>query len=135
LHGSVRPGGSGWGSLVAPWASSQSVEVAMVRLDDMVARRAPDAPLRLVKIDVEGSEPDLLAGAEVTLSAHRPLVICEFHDPLLRAAGSSSEDLLASFARLGYRPRAPFARPRGGLEGRVCDLLLVPDPPAPNSSG
>jgi len=127
LHGSLRPGGSGSGSFVAPWASHESVEVAMVRLDDLVARRAPDAPLRLVKIDVEGSEPDLLAGAGVTLTKHRPLVICEFHDPLLRAAGSSSEDLLASFSQLGYGPQAPFARPRRSLQGRVCDLLLVPD--------
>ncbi len=126
LHLSSRPGGSGSGSFVAPWGEEAFVEVATARLDDLVAARSPRGPLRLVKIDVEGYEAELLKGAEATLRGHRPLVICEFHDPLLRAAGSSSEDLLARFAALGYTPRAPFDRPEGSLDAKVLDLLLAP---------
>ncbi len=95
---------------------------------------APDGPLRLLKIDVEGAEPDLLAGARRTLDRLRPTVLCEFHDSLLRAAGTSAAGLLAMFAECGYVPRPPFDRPRGSLDGTLFDLLLLPEerarPPA-----
>jgi FkbM family methyltransferase len=126
LRLSSRPGGSGSGSFVAPWARPEHVEVEIARLDDLVAARAPARPLRLLKVDVEGFEAEFLAGAEATLTTHRPLVICEFHDPLLRAAGSSSEELLKAFARYRYHPRAPFARPTGPLHDTVVDMLLCP---------
>ncbi len=125
LHLSSLPGGSGSGSFVAPWGEDAFVEVATVPLDHLVATQDPGRPLRVVKIDVEGFEAELLKGAAKTFADHRPLVICEFHDPLLRAAGSSSEDLLERFAGYGYTPRAPFARPSGSLEGLVVDMLLA----------
>ncbi len=109
------PAGARSGSFVAPWAREEFVEVATVRLDDLVATRAPDGPLRVVKIDIEGFEAEMLAGAQATLTDHRPVVICEFHDPLLRAAGSSSEDLLRAFAAYGYRF---LRRPSLGRPGR-----------------
>jgi FkbM family methyltransferase len=121
------PGGSGFGSFVATWASAGDVEVATRPLDDLVAAGAPAAPLRLVKIDVEGSELDLLAGARTTLTTRRPLVLCEFHDPLLRSAGTSADELLALFRAYGYAPRAPFPGPGGSLHGAIVDILLVPD--------
>lgn len=118
---------SGSPSLVAPWAGAERVEVATRTLDDLVEAEAPDCRLRLVKIDVEGAELDLLHGARRTLARLRPLVICELHDSLLRAAGTSATDLLAFFAECGYLPRPPFDRPRGSLEGAVIDVLLVPE--------
>ena len=121
----AAPGGSGFGSFVATWPSAGDVEVPTCRLDDLVAAADPGRPLRLVKIDVEGFESELVAGATSTLSRRRPLVLCEFHDPLLRAAGASSQRLLAQFEACGYRPRARGRLPRS-LEGRVVDLLLEP---------
>jgi FkbM family methyltransferase len=126
LRLSAAPGGSGWGSFVAPWAGEGYVEVPTQPLDELVAARGPDRPLRLLKIDVEGFEPELLAGARVTLSRTRPVVICEFHDDLLRATGSSSEKLVDAFAELGYFPQSPFGRPSHSLDGKVLDMLLIP---------
>jgi len=129
LRLSAAPGGSGWGSFVSPWAAAASVAVTTARLDDLVAAHAPEAPLRLLKVDLEGYEREMLRGATATLTRHRPVIACEFHDPLLRAAGSSSADLLAAFKELGYAPDGPSRRVAASLEGRVVDLLLVPREP------
>ena len=123
----AAPGGSGFGSFVATWESAGDVEVPTCRLDDLVEKADPGRPLRLLKIDVEGFESELVAGATSTLATKRPLVLCEFHDPLLRAAGASSPKLLSQFAACGYAPAAPSKRRARQLEGRVVDLLLAPE--------
>lgn len=115
-------GGGAFGSFVATWETAGDVEVPTARLDDLVAERRPAAPLRLMKIDAEGFEPHVLAGATETLSTLRPLVLCEFNDVLLQQAGTSSAELLAQFAALGYAPHRPPAK----LAGRNVDLLLAP---------
>jgi FkbM family methyltransferase len=114
-------GGGAFGSFVATWETAGEVDVATARLDDLVAERRPSPPLRLVKIDAEGFEPQVLAGATETLSTLRPLVLCEFNDILLQQAGTSSAELLERFAALGY---APTTRPTR-LAGRNVDLLLA----------
>jgi FkbM family methyltransferase len=120
------PGGSGFGSFVATWERAGDIEVEVRPLDELVGASAPDSPLRLVKMDVEGFEGRLLAGARETLTGRRPLVICEIHDPLLRSAGTSADELVAQFGACGYAPSAPFDRPSGSLDGVVCDMLFVP---------
>ncbi len=122
----AAPGGSGFGSFVATWPTSGEIEVSTCRLDDLVEGVDPGRPLRLVKIDVEGFEGELVAGAARTLSTRRPLVLCEFHDPLLRAAGRSSQELLRQFERCGYAPLGAHESSPRSLDGRVVDLLLGP---------
>lgn len=119
-------GGSAFASFVAPWATAGDVEVPTSPLDDMVEASDPGLPLRLLKIDVEGFEGEVLDGATSTLTTKRPLVLCEFHDPLLRAAGTSSQELLRRFEALGYAPRAVYGRLRRSLDGEIVDLLLTP---------
>jgi FkbM family methyltransferase len=118
--------GGSFASFVATWPAGGDVEVPTCRLDDLVESGDPGRPLRLVKIDVEGFEAEVVAGAAATLATRRPFVLCEFHDPLLRAAGSSSRDLLREFAACGYEPRPIRRRSPDALDGRVVDLLLVP---------
>lgn len=126
----AEQGGSAFGSFVATWPTSGSLEVQTRRLDDLVEQRHPGKPLRLLKIDVEGFETNVLAGATETLARSRPIVVCEFHDQLLREAGSSAEGLLQQFESLGYRPQPPFGRPRGSLDGVVVDMVMAPSVPA-----
>lgn len=118
-------GGGAFGSFVATWETCGEVDVATARLDDLVAERRPPARLRLVKIDAEGFEPQVVAGATETLSTLRPLVLCEFNDVLLRQAGTSSAELLGQFAALGYTPVTPLDRRPAKLAGRNVDLLLA----------
>jgi FkbM family methyltransferase len=114
-------GGGAFGSFVATWETGGEIDVATARLDDLVAERRPPGRLRLVKIDAEGFEPQVLAGATETLSTLRPLVLCEFNDILLQQAGTSSGELLQRFVGLGYAPVTPPTK----LAGRNVDLLLA----------
>ncbi len=119
-------GSSGHASFTASWIDDGHLEVTTERLDDLTADVDDDRPLRLVKLDVEGFEEEVLRGAEQTLRRFRPFVHCEFNDIILRDAGSSSRQLLAAFAELGYRV-APRWRRRGErLDGRNVDLLMAP---------
>jgi FkbM family methyltransferase len=118
-------GGGAFGSFVATWETAGEVDVDTARLDDLVAERRPPGPLRLVKIDAEGFEPQVIAGAAETLSTLRPLVLCEFNDVLLQQAGTSSAELLGRFAALGYAPARRHERRPPRLAGRNVDLLLA----------
>lgn len=69
----------------------EGVAVALVTLDDH-ARRTGAAP-DLVKIDVEGHERDVLAGATTLLRTTRPVVVAEVGSP----------DTLELMAAHGYR--------------------------------
>jgi FkbM family methyltransferase len=56
----------------------------------------------LIKIDVQGAEPRLLAGAHETLARNRPAVFMEIDDLSLRRFGSSAEALQNKICSLGY---------------------------------
>lgn len=120
-------GRSGWASMTKSFGVSDRADVAVDTLDRLAAATAPASPLRLVKIDVEGYEFEVVDGAAALLTTHRPLVYCEFNDILLQDRGRSSVDLLTRFWEFGYRPTpksAPFA---ARLPGRVVNLLLQHD--------
>jgi FkbM family methyltransferase len=57
---------------------SQAYEAATVTLDEFVADQQLDR-VDFVKVDVEGAELLVLAGAEKTLATYRPLVVLEFN--------------------------------------------------------
>jgi FkbM family methyltransferase len=63
--------------LVNEGGSSETLRVPSITVDAFAASNPPPS---LVKIDVEGAESEVLAGAESTLKDHRPLVLCEVHD-------------------------------------------------------
>jgi FkbM family methyltransferase len=115
-------GDSGLGSLVAGVGTAGAIEVQTWALDSLLAQNPSDRPLRFLKLDVEGFEPEVLKGAARTLREHRPRVYCEINDPLLRRAGSSAAGLMRAFADLGYAP----AGPAPDLDGPVFDCLLLP---------
>lgn len=92
--------------------------VATRTLDDLVAAHG----LRpgFVKVDVEGAEPLVFRGAESILREHRPVVLSELNDRLLRANGSSAREVLRLFEAVGYRVLDPFAP--GMPVARIDDL-------------
>jgi len=73
--------------------------------------RLDDEPIygkiRIAKVDIEGHEHKFLAGAEHTISAHRPIVFLE----IVRAA--NVEEIGAFFNRLGYANFELNQRTRG----------------------
>ena len=86
-------GRSGWASITKSFGMEERVPVEVETLDLLAVRQAPDRRLRMLKIDVEGFEFEVLDGARELLSNHRPLVYCEFNDILLRDRGRSSSEL------------------------------------------
>jgi hypothetical protein len=107
--------------------------VGTTSLDDY-CREKRISSLRLIKIDAEGAELNLLRGAGEVLDRIRPeAVICEFAPVLLADARRSWTRLLAAFSSHGYSLRrldlSGTPKPRDpGLPswdwGNVC---FVPD--------
>ena len=80
--------------------ASEGVEVPMVTIDSYCAKQdlAPSA----IKVDVEGAELLLLAGASRVLRTHRPVIILELH---WRAAmGVTPATILGAATAAGYDP-------------------------------
>ena len=84
----------------APLAGNQKKEVPVVALDGLDLRR----PVRFIKMDVEGAEPQVLRGAARLLADDRPAILSELHPAQLeRASGITPAQFLAQIAAFGYR--------------------------------
>jgi FkbM family methyltransferase len=62
-------------SMADPERTTDTVRVAVRRLDDVLAERAVER-VRFLKIDVEGLEPDVLLGARGLLASPEPPIVC-----------------------------------------------------------
>jgi FkbM family methyltransferase len=83
-----------------PLAGNRKKEVPLVALDALDLRR----PVRFVKMDVEGAEPQVLRGAARILERDKPVILSELHPTQLeRASGITAGQFLAQIAALGYR--------------------------------
>ncbi len=81
------------GIALSPTPTESSIPRQQSTLDEVV-----DLPrLRLLKVDVEGMEADVLRGAANTLQQTRPLIYAENDRPEL------SEELITLIAEMGYR--------------------------------
>jgi FkbM family methyltransferase len=83
---------------------SERPDIPRVRLDTLAVwtGRAPD----VITIDTEGSEVEVLRGAERILSSDRPLVYASVHPEFMQDMyGYSPAELHRLLARLGYVPQ------------------------------
>ncbi|MBI4484723.1 MAG: FkbM family methyltransferase, partial [Acidobacteria bacterium] len=82
----------------APLTGNQTKQVPLVALDNLPIRR----PVRLIKMDVEGAEPQVLRGAQRILTEDRPTILSELHPTQLdRASGVTADDFLAQVRAIG----------------------------------
>jgi FkbM family methyltransferase len=112
----------------APLTGNLKKSVTVVCLDDVVTER----PVRLIKMDVEGAEPQVLRGAQRLLHEDRPIILSELHPAQLdRASGMTAREFLEDVQQAGYRAH----RLAGGTVGEpiedvpreaVVSVLLVP---------
>lgn len=101
-------------------------------LDDIMAERRPDR-IDVIKLDVEGSEHDVLAGARDTLWAYRPKLIIEWNNHFFADRPEAAEALYTLLTRdLRYRLRRiePGAKTRAIAREELMqgfhDLLAEP---------
>ncbi|WP_339787973.1 MAG: FkbM family methyltransferase [Imperialibacter sp.] len=76
-------------------------ELMIRRMDDVVSD-IKSGVVFFLKIDVEGFEPDVLMGAQQTISKFKPGIYIEMTDQWFREKGSSSLKILNYFWELGY---------------------------------
>jgi FkbM family methyltransferase len=82
--------------------SQTGKEVKAVTVDEIV--EASGSPIiGLIKIDTQGSEARVLAGASRTLQRCRPNLLIEIDERALRESGSSAADLLQHLCLLDYQ--------------------------------
>ncbi len=111
----------------APLAGNQTKDVPRVALDALELRR----PVRVIKMDVEGAEPQVIRGAVRLLAEDRPIVLSELHPTQLeRASGSTADEFLAQMRALGYRAHQITGPAEAGrqleAEAGGCEDMLGP---------
>jgi len=101
--------------------------VAAVTIDDLV-EQAGNPRIGFVKIDTQGSERRVLAGALKTLERCRPNLFVEVDDRALRENGTNAAELVRELDNLGY---SFFRISRKGsfmpMESEMIDELLASD--------
>jgi FkbM family methyltransferase len=108
----------------APLAGNETRRVPVVALDTLTLRR----PVRLIKMDVEGAEPQVVRGAERLLRDDRPVILSELHPTQLeRASGATADAFLAQMNAIGYRAQTIDGAPidRAPADALVS-IVLVP---------
>jgi FkbM family methyltransferase len=109
--------------------SDTSIEVKVETLDGYLARTGLTS--RLLKIDTEATEPDVLRGGMGYLREHRPWLICEV---LARRSEAELEELLEPLGYTWYQitgelPLAPRREIFGDRAYRFNNWLFAPEPP------
>lgn len=96
--------------------AAAGVAVRATTVDALVEATGWQA-VSLIKIDVQGAEGRVLAGAAGTLRRFRPALFLEIDGQGLQFAGSSAAELLRQLQDEGYRPHA---LERGGVSAALA---------------
>jgi FkbM family methyltransferase len=129
VHGRafLTTGASGLGSN-AEFPRHRDVPVAVTTVDDLVEALGLGR-LEFVKVDIEGAEARLLAGARGTLAAFRPVLMLELEDRHLARFGADVASVVTGLESDGY-VALTWDATRGWVHRRPDDgrrnVLFVP---------
>jgi FkbM family methyltransferase len=99
------------------WQPIGSATVSAVALDGYLrARKIEPRDVGFIKLDVEGAEPEALAGMRATLAETQAAVLIEFQRWAMLADESRQRRILDLMAAYDYRPFSPSRRREGGLK-------------------
>lgn len=103
---------------------SEVVELPCVKLDDLIEEHRMNPSF--IKIDVEGAEWEVLKGSEKTLKVHRPVLLSELDERLLKGFGSSCMQVCEFLSSQNYRVRD--ADGLGPVKpGLTTSIIATPD--------
>jgi FkbM family methyltransferase len=100
------------------------VQIPVIRLDQFDPLKN-GSQIKLVKMDVEGYEPDVLEGMDNLIKARQvENIICEFNSGWLRRNSTTPKQLLERFLDFGYtiRMRTKLQENLRGHHGELFDL-------------
>ena len=80
-----------------------------------------------VKIDVEGMEHKVIEGMKITMAVHRPVILCELSNPLLKKNGSTSAEVIALIRGHGYKVHDPIFPEYSAGTRAYGDIICVPE--------
>lgn len=102
------------------------IEVKVETLDRLFA---PETPLHVVKIDVEGLEPQVIAGGKEWFSAQKPVFIFEISSERSTEKGASGNEVIELIQTLGEYDfyRHPSTKERKGKLVRITDFTQLPE--------
>lgn len=86
-------------------------------------------PVSLIKVDIEGCEPEALRGAKDTIMHHRPAIWIEVNPIALERQGHTSNELRDVLENQLHYQVAEFYPDGGswnGFDGAQCDALCLP---------
>ena len=98
------------------------VRTSVLPLDDLGLPQ-----LNFIKLDVEGSEPDVIAGAIETIKRCRPVLFIEFNRGTLKRFGYTYDDITKQLLPMDYRPK--FLKEKDSLDMDAfpqLDAFMVP---------
>jgi hypothetical protein len=109
--------------------TTETIDVPVVTLDGLLDGRRP----RFVKIDVEGTELEVLRGAWETLTRARPVLVFE-HQPTATEVDSQSRPIHRLLTSAGYRvfdidgngPLDERAMAHAARRHRVWNFIAIP---------
>jgi hypothetical protein len=98
----IYPDNEGESSLIGGRKGMRACKVQMTCLDDIFRDALPKRP-RLLKLDAEGVEMNILRGGTRFFETHAPdMILCECNRGALKAAGASEWMLRNFFRERGY---------------------------------
>ena len=101
---------------------TRGLRVPMVSLDEWLSEHnvEPD----VIKMDVQGAEPMVLAGMRSLLDGDRPLhLLLEFAPSMLRACGTDPRDLLQRLEQAGFAMQIIDERTGGSADADVESIM------------
>lgn len=108
--------------------NNKTINVETQTLDNYVSENLEEK-LDLIKIDIEGSEPDALYGMEMILDTHRPLIVMEFSPHLwdveIDVVKSYLQDLNYEFRGIGPDAQLVDITPEADYPNR--NIVLIPE--------
>ena len=100
--------------------ADEGEEVPVTTIDAL--RLVNSNRISLIKIDCEGSEPDVIMGGSITIAWHRPSLVIEINQGALARQSHSAEEIRQMLKSLGYR-RVQWCPPEANWETTQCDII------------
>jgi FkbM family methyltransferase len=102
---------------------NEGVAVRALTVDGLCS--AHGRPLAFMKIDVQGAEMRVLAGAQAVLEKDQPVLFVEVDSAALSRFGTSTDELLSFLSRFGYVPHAIDRTGAKVLPRQQLDALIA----------